>query len=441
MDLYKQGEESGLRSILESFRTEVPLSTRKEYPNLRFEVEGSLPDQIMEHLPILGSKNTTSGFYALNSGGRGILLSDGKTHLRFKGCDLDGSITSLVGSSKKNMIADTMNSARIAKTLNFDTSILRFGGVYRIPYYNSEKPFSFLTREAVENEKYATQAINESFKSKGFNSPYTFQASITYPNIIWRGEPCATIVFSLPTLESDLRFDEFFMLAKNHLKYSSIEQAKEIKEDLGNFLKKITSWHGFLTNVMAENHLSPDITSHQYQNHVLSHIKGSDLGVSRVDHTSTVCDKEKAVLYKGAMEKDVYFFTGLQTVLIHAIDLHKQGYKFDTERYMSYFDRAYKWYEPLNLSDIPGMTPYFTETDKAFKQGLKKDPIPIPEKELIKMINLLSEIKIDEERENAIKELFWMDKDLFLSLLKSSPHLKSSAGLLKNLQRVQGLSL
>lgn len=401
--------EGGYYSVLEAFRTGIPLATKEHYEDLDFIVNGELPEELKQHLPIFGLTNalaSSSDPYALNSGGRGVLLSDGNTHIRFKGCDIDGSITRRVARSPNNHITDITRTAESLGRMSFDTRPLHYGGTFNLPTH-VDKPFSFFLEESVTRERDASEALADFFASKGFLKPYSFEASITYPGIQWQGQPCSTLVFGLPSPESDLRFEEIFRLGFLHLKFASPQELRDLEEDLGDFLLKLTSWHGFVTAAMEEKRLAPVHNSHQHQNYVLCHVTGTEIGASRVDHTSTNIDEESSKAYTEMMRQQGLFFSGLHTTLLHALELAKQEHLLDQDRFTSCFDRAYKWkpWEPWDPRQIEGMAAYIDSSVQAFERGYQeKDPIPIPQSELINIVQRIASIRIDRERQRIVDE-------------------------------------
>ncbi|MBD3252214.1 hypothetical protein GF386_00595 [Candidatus Pacearchaeota archaeon] len=69
--------KSGYSSFLREFRAEIPLAIGKY--DLEVRVSGNLPREIRGSLPIFGGNPAfPCDYHALNSGGRGILLSNGK---------------------------------------------------------------------------------------------------------------------------------------------------------------------------------------------------------------------------------------------------------------------------------------------------------------------------------------------------------------------------
>ncbi|MBW3022670.1 hypothetical protein KY308_01020, partial [Candidatus Woesearchaeota archaeon] len=146
----KNGIEYDL--LLEALRTKVPLATKKHYPNVECIIDGTLPKELQKYLPIFGLDDSEKAeHYALNSGGRGIILSNGKKHFRFKGNDLDSSITKSVAKARNNVINDINLTARDMQDVEFDTNSLKNGGFF-VPPLHGSKPFSFFTKESVENE-------------------------------------------------------------------------------------------------------------------------------------------------------------------------------------------------------------------------------------------------------------------------------------------------
>ena len=394
---------SGYLPVLRSFRTEIPLATNRHYKNLECHVNGTLPDEIREKLPIFGMPGfLKSEHYALNSGGRGILLSDGETHLRFKGCDINGSITNTVANARNNHISDIRTTAEEIAGIKFNTHSLDCGDVYEVPGYKG-KPFSFFTQESVDNERRASLMLGDFYEKHGFARPYTFEAAIRYPTIQWHGKPCSTLVFSLPSLESDLRFEEIFRLGFLHLKFAAPEELQDLKQILGDFLDKLTTWYGFTTAAMEKNKLMHSIPSHQHQNFVLCHVTDTEIGAARVDHTSTTVNPHFYKTRIPNMRSEYNFFSTLQLSLLHALKLAEQKHQFNEQRYTGYFDVAYKWNKPMNMTDVPEFTEYLDIQKKSFEKGYKhKDPVPVQEKELIDIVEQIAAVRIDTERQKRV---------------------------------------
>jgi len=395
---------SGYLPLLRGFRTPIPLATKDHFDKVKVVVQGNLPSEIIEHLPIFGAASylPEPKHHALNSGGRGLLLSDGNKHLRFKGCDIDGTITHLVAKSKNNHIGDIREAADKLGVLWYDTTSLVAGENYNLPNYG-DKPFSFFTRDSVENEKHACSVIGDAFEKKGFKRPYTFEGLITYPQILWWDKPCSTIVFSTPSPESDLRFGELFRLFYLQLKFASPQELANISDDLSNFCEKLTSWHGFVTGIMHRNSLVPTENSHQHQNYVLSHVSDTEIGLSRIDHTSTVVNRNDSSKYFVQMKHDLLCFGTLEDVLLQAVQLAKDGCKLDEDWRTGYFDVAYKWKKTFSPKEISGYEEFLEKSRAAFNRGFKdKNPEPIPQKELNDITQRILKIYRDEEKQRRV---------------------------------------
>ncbi len=407
-------EDTGYLQVLKQFRIQIPLATRNHYQELECIINGNLPEEIKEQLPIFGiAPFIGSNFHGLNSGGRGVILSDGKSHLRFKGIDLDSSITRTVGNSPVNHIMDIAHAADKINNKNFDPSPLDSGKVYSIPGYG-EKPFSFFHKESVNNEKIATEIINKEYNKNGFFSPYTFIGSITYPRIKFRGRECSTLVFSLPSAESDLRFEELNRLGFLHLKFASKEELIEVKEDLCTLLENLTQWHGFSTRVLHGNNLAPTENSHQYHNYVICHVKENEIGLSRVDHTSTVIyDNSIQEHYRSRiMDQHDHCFMGfLGITLLHALALESNNYKLDEDRYTGYLDNAYKWQgkigdmDSIKFKDYIKISGYINKLKNAFDKGYKnKEADPIPQERLITIMNKINNVRINHAKQQRVNK-------------------------------------
>jgi hypothetical protein len=388
--------EAGYSSVLQRFRIDVPL---KQYANLDYRLEGDLPEGVATLLPVFGTES--SDILALNSGGRGILLSDGNKHFRLKGADIDGSITHLVAASDKNKIADVRLASEKVRQIEITEETIN---ECSLPMYQfSGKPVFLLTPGSIEREKHACAALAASYEEKGFKAPYSFRAAILYPTIQWKDKECGTLAFELPSIESDLRFQELYHFAFEHLKFASPEELEALNADLSEFTRKLTTWHGFITESMAKNKLLPTKESHQNQNYVICHVNDTEIGAARVDHTSTEIDPRFSSIYAGSMEQNVTFFAELTVNLLFALELAKKEFPLDKNRFMGYFDNAVKWYAPMDYSTIPGMKSCFESLVRAFYQGIK-DPEPIPEKELLNLVDRIAEVEIDTEKLAVLNE-------------------------------------
>ncbi|MCK4589394.1 MAG: hypothetical protein KAT77_03060 [Nanoarchaeota archaeon] len=413
----KQGK--GYLDILKAFRTPIPLGTQKHHANIEFQVDGEIPQEIHDELPIFGLPFAAGEVkYSLNSGGRGILLSDGKRHVRFKGSDLDGSITARVAKSKNNHIHDVKEVYESREGLG---AVVRPNGVYEL-FSHEGKPFSFFLQNSVDNEKRASEVIAKGFEKAGFFAPYRQIASITYPNIQWQGQETSTLVFELPSLESDLRYQEFDRHAFLHLKFASPEQLKELEEEFCSFLEKLTTWYAFANRIMVDNRLVPTEASHHDQNYVICHVADGMIGAARVDHTSTKkTDKHQIKKYKKHIQKDIWFFATIGGILKQGIDLADQGFRFDSNFYTGYFDQAYKWKQPWTIGDFPKQDSYNQEMQKFFNRGWNKEPIPIPEQDLVSLVNKISAVEQDLELQARVRanqeRMLGPNKDKLLDLL------------------------
>ncbi len=402
-----QQEGSPLYEFFKAQRVEIPLVTWEDHPFIEAKIDGDLPADLKEDLPIFATYRQFTGANALNSGGRGIVISDGERHYRIKAADLEGALTNQVARSDNNRVADVRLAAKHISKLFLLPETLELGGVYELPRYPhlDLKPFSFFGQEAVDNERHASQVIGDAFEKKGFFRPYTFVADVSYPKIQFQGEQMHSLVFELPTIESDLRFAELFNWAFLHLKYSSPAQIDEIKDPLAKFLTDITGWHGLVSKIMAANNLAPEWSSHQNQNFVLCAVDEENLGLSRVDHTSTVVDKSKALQHLHKVKSNGNEFLLLYDVLVQSQQLAKNNHKYDSQRYSSMFDAAYKWQnpEPFNIQ-IDGFFETQKEVQRVFTEGFHGKVRPIPVSEVLDLVSMISKIEIDQKWETKRQE-------------------------------------
>jgi hypothetical protein len=384
------------REILYNVRETVPV---KSY-NAKHEIEGNIPEWLSDELPLFGSEDGDKLY--LNSGGRNILIEENGRVFRIKGVDPKGVITNIVANSEKNMIADVRMMDMMTQTISYipvgiDKNYLQ------VPSYTSQssrKPFNFLTEEATEKDKITFEIMGENYDKMGFSIPIRYRARVRYPQLLWGGEPLYSLIYEIPDIESDLREGEFTTVLRKHLQHASIEQLKEIKDQLMNFYKQLVIWHAFDCRGLADNGLFPTDASFQGHNYVLGHVKDGGIGIVRVDHTSTEQDrsiKGEAAYKRVSQYIGTLIFLAPNVVL--ALEMTEKGVKYDTSYYSSYFDRAFKFHDIVynewekTLSAILEMHNTF---EKAFKE---KNPQPIEEEELISLYNAMTSIPIDEEFE------------------------------------------
>lgn len=401
--------DSGYLPLLLEFRKPVPMASKSSLPDIETIVEGFIPDEIKGQLPFFSigsSESRIPEFYALNSGGRSILVSDSSRHYRFKGVDLDGSLTHQIALHGRNAIRDVIDySSRIdAMESRIKPGPLFKGEVYELPSVNLSKPLLFFSRAQVEKEKRASGLLAEEYEKRGLAAPYRHTATITYPSIRWNNEPASTLAFELPSVESDLRFQEFYQYAVQHLKFADKEQMQETSKKLDSLVVKLTSWHGYISSLMKKNSMAPTFASHQYQNYAFSHIARDFVGMSRLDHTSTEIDEKKAGEYAMSMKKDLFFFINLQIFLMHGIQLAEDNHEFDSDRYTNHFDRAMKWHD-MNYAENPDLMKYMTKFVKVYDDSFNNQmPKPIHKNELIEIMHLFGEIQIDRQKLSAIRK-------------------------------------
>lgn len=434
-------QEKGYLDILKAFRIPIPLATRSYYKDMKFTIHGELPDEIAFELPIFGLPGfLAKDKYGLNSGGRGVLLSNGKKHIRIKGCDLQGSITAQVAKAPNNHIADVRNVySQTEVGSENDLGAVHAGDNHYELFSHNGKPFSFFTHNAARNEEIASEEIGNGFEKAGFFRPYIFIAKVEYPTITWKGQETYTLFFELPSLESDLRFQELDRHAFLHLKFASPEQLKDIEEEFCSFLEKLTTWYGFSNRILAENLMVPSPASHQHQNYTLCHVVDGMIGAARVDHTSTVIDRKRIKQYKEQVKQDRTFFLNQAIFLKQALELVQKKYNIDLDRYTGYFDRAYKWHQGTNPQDFPKTHKYINRIMNFFDQGWNGNPTPIPEQNLVSLINKISVVEQDLEhqaqvtaqQEQAIKPI--LAKSILIKLMKGEKLTPTEIKLIKEL--------
>jgi len=390
-----------LEDILRSVRTEVPIISGDRI-DIPFEIHGDLPASLK--LPIFGSRDNDDE-KCLNSGGRGFLLThEGKTY-RFKGNDIFGTISVMAGFSPKTLIADVnlvaaMGIEQITEPTRFEDNLFE-NKIYHLSTYQN-KPFAFLTKEASFRERFASELLGDEFESLGYNRPYTTEAIIEYSTIHWNNKPVTSLVFSIPDQESDIRYEEIRRMFFFYLKFAPNEDLENIKEKFGDLQGNLTSWQGYNTRILYINNLVPVISSHLDQNFSLTRLNDSSLGLARVDHTSTKVDAASSKKYLIEMRNQFLTFASEQLYLLHALELKKQGYQIDENRYTSYYDRAIKWHQGFNPEEVPSALAHHENMRVKFIKGFEGEPEPIDINDFLALYKSITSIKLDYEHQKKV---------------------------------------
>ena len=409
-DVYGIEDKAYLRKFID-YRVMLPILTAPDLPMIQGRLKGKIPDDISGLMPIFGMypERRGAGKYALNSGGRGLIISDSEKHYRLKGTDLDGSMSCSVASSPVNKIADVRNAA-IAVQASEDPIIACVGeNMYQMGGFH-EKPFSLFTSDSVENEKRASDILAEGYDKDGWMAPYIQIGHVEYENIRWNGQRLNTLVFQLPSVESDMRLEELSRDAFLHLKFASPEQIEEHLIEWSKLTAKLISWKGHIGHLIHQGNLGPTIESHLPQNFVLSQIDDNNLGMGSVDHTSTSFDRNQCMHYLSVFDREFMLPANTLISLAIAQDMILKGMELDENRYTGYFDWAYKSHT-LDLAmfgDV--LNPLFAGMQNVYADTRNGgSPIPIDIEGFVKLIEMTRSVEYDfnkQERCNpSIMEL------------------------------------
>lgn len=357
------------RYILESARVRIPVKSYETHHS----VKGEIPAWLSHKLPLFGVEEGDEHY--LNSGGRGILVENGGEVYRIKGTDPRGTIVRKVSASDKNMIRDIDQSVKKAPDPQ-DADLVLHSTLYVSFYsYQNGKPWNFLTETNVENSRRAFCALEEAYRKQGFKAPCRFAAVIEYPKILWQNRPLYSIVFHLPDAESDLREDEFEVQMRRHLQHASVEELMELKDGVCKLFGILSKWHAFECGALMDAGLVPSPNSFLGQNYVVAHVAERQVGVSRVDHTSTVHSTNEEDIKRAAYKFAPALFN-IPLWIIQALEMAKKGVKYDTKRYSNYFDAAFKFHEDMSDIEYPETVGYASQCFDRFDRDLG---LPHPE--------------------------------------------------------------
>lgn len=262
------------RELLENVRVRMPARTY----STKHRLHGNIPAWLSEKLPLFGTEDGDTTY--ISSGGRSLIVEENGKVYRIKGADPKGIITRTVSASGKNIINDTAESVQQAPDPEYVERLLRTPLAVEFPVYR-DKPWNFLTRANTRNSKYAFDTLARAYERLGFNVPCRFVGTIEYPNLTYNGGTLHSIVFELPDAESDLRLEEYERQFRRHLQHASVEELREIKEDVNKLYQALCTWHAFDCSVLMQAGLVPHPTSFLGQNYVVAErvIASSDVQV------------------------------------------------------------------------------------------------------------------------------------------------------------------
>ncbi len=224
-----------------------------------------------------------------NSGGRSIIFEKEGSAYRIKGVDPFGRLTKRVAKSKKNR----MNDVRIvAEELASQPGTKKqlFRG----------RPFGVLTYNNATNEKEACERLAHEYILFGIENPAEF---LCYKDTGTgrTGESVYQAAFHLPSLESDLRVNEFSGLLTERLDECSAKEIAAKSQNISRLYGRFVFWGGFNAGLFYRAGILPMADSFRPQNWVISRA-GDGYGIFRVDHSSTEAADTETV-YNGLMKE------------------------------------------------------------------------------------------------------------------------------------------
>lgn len=388
------------RYILEAVRVRVPA---KHY-EIEHLVQGDIPAWLSAKLPLFGSED---GELYLSSGGRSLIVEgpEGAGVYRIKGADPKGVITRMVAQSEKNVIADIRNSVSACPNPDNIERILASRKNQALPAYKEDRPFNFLTKEAVARSQATFEALRKGYETRGFSHPCVFAGGIAYKNLRWDGMPTRSIVFKLADAESDLREDELDIILRRHLQHATPEQLETAGQKVVNFYLSLLRWSAFDSKILAENGFLPTKDSMIGQNYVIGHVSREGIGLCRVDHTST----RKVNLEKEKILEELRKFPEILSTsashIILALEMARRGVNYDKDRFSGYYDAALKFHN-IDYRHWPETLDFLVGASNEFEIASKSEPKPIPEQDLIDVFESVTSIKIDKEFERKRREKY-----------------------------------
>jgi len=256
-----------LIDLLKKVRIEGGLKTRKNIP---FD----------QNFPIIiGDEKGYDGVTYFNSGGRSIIFEYmGRCH-RVKGVDPYGILTRKVAKSKQNKITDVNVGYVCLSQPSTDHNRSR-----RLIFVNG-KPFGVILKNEAENEKVAFEILDTEYKQNQISTPCKYVDTYkVYENEMQN-------LYEIPSLDSDLRLEEFNQLLRERLNKCDAKELEQKTRQIFKLYHRILTWVGWDIRMLIGNKLKPSPRSWVPQNHIISKVDGG-YGIFRVDHTSTVLKED-----------------------------------------------------------------------------------------------------------------------------------------------------
>jgi len=141
-----------------------------------------------------------------------------------------------------------------------------------------QKPFGVIQKRKAENEALIEEMILDYLNTYNYLSPLKPVCVADFDKLLFNGEQTSCLVSEIPSIGSDLRVYEFNLL---------VNKSKSPADAVFETYKKLAEWIGFSIKMHQDLKLSPTDSSVGRDNYVLSKVSKKEIGVLKIDHTST----------------------------------------------------------------------------------------------------------------------------------------------------------
>ena len=290
---------------------EVLLQDRHDVGVAGWKPGGTIENYSKAHLPF---KNHIIGYTTseaivtqkyLNSGGRGILIEHEGHYYKLKGIDPYGYIVAEY-AYKKNKAFEEASPSEWERQIKSDDA-LRVAAHVEIgndTVYTDEcagkhmdSPFGVLTLAGAQNEKNILDILEASYENRGYLPAQKPAAIYIYDGLDFETKQTASILTELPvSLGSDLRLNEMNTWLRKEFEVSK-KDGKRAHKSKRNAIQKlyenIYGWLGSESRMLNETNLLPTKNSSVASNFCVRYMnEDCDIGISRVDHSSTMTGAE-----------------------------------------------------------------------------------------------------------------------------------------------------
>lgn len=203
----------------------------------------------------------------------------------------------------------------------------------------SSKAFRVLQKREAENGAVIEEMIHDYLRDYDYLAPLKPVCTVDFDNLVFNGGQTSCMISEIPSIGSDLRLYEYLRLMRK-----SKQPAKTIFESY----KKLVEWNGFSVKMHRDLNLAPTQLSVGHDNYVLAKVSKEELGLLKIDHTSTSM---------GSLISD------------------------ETTQKMKIS------YDPVFYSRARVSASKIQELDECFERGLREIPEPIPEDEIMALFD------------------------------------------------------